>query len=292
MAFLVNLQAFSFQQAAALLLFPPVVGLIDMNSAFSGASARQTAIDMYANGAGAYQANYFHTQFAARGMINADYGPPLKSFPFAEDAEIIHSALEDFMTSFVNSYYKSTAILTGDKELQAWITEAVAAKIIDFPTGPINDRQILIDILTHYAFLLTVQHHTLNTNSPVTTQGVLPFQPAALYAPIPKSKGVTDILPFLPNQAQAIGQISLLADFARPEFERTGKSLLHMFDDASLLGRLNAATGAAAAKFKSAMQSFSAVVSARSFDAQGLCQGMPFIWKVLDPDVAPYYSAI
>lgn len=61
-----------------------------------------------------------------------------------------------------------------------------------------------------------------------------------------------------------------------------------MFDDATLLGGLNAETAAAAATFKSKMQQFSQEVAGRGFDGEGLSQGMPFVWQALDPNVAPY----
>lgn len=61
-----------------------------------------------------------------------------------------------------------------------------------------------------------------------------------------------------------------------------------MFDDPVLLAGLNAETAAAAATFQSSMQQFSDEVGARTFDDEGLSQGMPFVWQALDPNVAPY----
>jgi arachidonate 15-lipoxygenase (second type) / 8-lipoxygenase (S-type) len=61
-----------------------------------------------------------------------------------------------------------------------------------------------------------------------------------------------------------------------------------MFDDKNLLNRMNPKTRAAAATFKQKMQAFSDEVSSRTFDADGLSQGMPFVWQALDPNVAPY----
>jgi arachidonate 15-lipoxygenase (second type)/8-lipoxygenase (S-type) len=285
----VNFQGFAFQQAAAALLFN-TGGNIDLAFVFSGADARTTTQQYYTETAGNFQSNYFQKQFVARGLINATYGPELVDNPFVEDASVIHTALTDFMTTFVDSYYASESAINNDKELQCWTTEAKTAKLMDFPTS--ISRQTLIDMLTHVAFLVSVQHHTLNTNDPVTMNGLLPFHPAALYSPIPTSKGVTNILPFLPPATQAILQINILAGFARPEFVNTDKSLVNMFNDPTLLAGLNSKTKTAAATFLSSMQSFSDVVSARTFDSEGLSQGMPFVWRVLDPQVAPFYAAI
>lgn len=65
-----------------------------------------------------------------------------------------------------------------------------------------------------------------------------------------------------------------------------------MFNDPIFLAGTNTATKAAAATFMSSMKAFSAEVQARTFDADGLCQGMPFVWQALDPAVAPYSVTI
>jgi arachidonate 15-lipoxygenase (second type)/8-lipoxygenase (S-type) len=93
---------------------------------------------------------------------------------------------------------------------------------------------------------------------------------------------------YLPPFTQVLDQFAVGGLFARPRLAGTERALLHMFDDAVMLSRTNPKTKAAAAKFKRSMQAFSAEVSGRTFDADGLSQGMPFVWKALDPNVAPY----
>lgn len=61
-----------------------------------------------------------------------------------------------------------------------------------------------------------------------------------------------------------------------------------MFDEPAILNRMNVNTRNAAATFMNSMNSFSSKVKARTFDSKGLSQGMPFVWKALDPNVAPY----
>lgn len=61
-----------------------------------------------------------------------------------------------------------------------------------------------------------------------------------------------------------------------------------MFDDATMLQKMNANTRTAAATFKSAMDSFSSKIKGRKFDPKGLSQGMPFVWQALDPNVMPF----
>jgi arachidonate 15-lipoxygenase (second type)/8-lipoxygenase (S-type) len=103
---------------------------------------------------------------------------------------------------------------------------------------------------------------------------------------------VEDIIPFLPNITQSIGQIGLTALFARPEYVNSNRSLTQMFNDGIMLARMNKKTAEAARLFQAEMKKFSKLVSSRTFDAQGLCQGMPFIWKALDPERSPYYLTI
>lgn len=196
------------------------------------------------------------------------------------------------MTTFVNSYYQSSDDLVKDDEVQAWIAEATPAEVIDFPSAPLTERSTLIGILTHMAFLATVVHHTLNTNDVFESSGTLPFHPASLYAPIPTTKGVQDILPFLPPAEPAIGQISLTAFFARPTFAHANLTLSYFFEDPTLLSRMNSATVSAAKDFYNSMNKLSGIVSKRKFDKDGLSLGMPFIWKALDPEVAPFYLAV
>lgn len=61
-----------------------------------------------------------------------------------------------------------------------------------------------------------------------------------------------------------------------------------MFDEPNMLKQMNANTRNAAATFMNSMNSFSDEVKARTFDSNGLSQGMPFVWKALDPNVAPF----
>lgn len=65
-----------------------------------------------------------------------------------------------------------------------------------------------------------------------------------------------------------------------------------MFDDEVMLARMSRGVREAAGKFAREMEAFSGVVQARVFGADGLAQGMPFLWRALDPDVAPYSVSI
>ena len=48
----------------------------------------------------------------------------------------------------------------------------------------------------------------------------------------------------------------------------------------------------AAALFKGNMEGISAGVRERGFDEEGLSQGMPFVYRSLDPGTIPFYLAV
>lgn len=79
---------------------------------------------------------------------------------------------------------------------------------------------------------------------------------------------------------------------ARPTFINSEKCLSQMFNGTSMLLRMNEKIAQASADFTNDMLAQSEVVSSRVFDAEGLSQGMPFIWKALDPQRSPYYLTI
>ncbi|KAI4629475.1 uncharacterized protein J4E87_003739 [Alternaria ethzedia] len=267
-------------------------GPIDQLFPWSGSQAGNYTDSLYHSGeSSAFQANFFETNLKRRGLIDSSFGPEIKSFPFYRDASVIHAAIRRFMTTFVESYYKDASAIIKDNELQAWIHEAVPAQIEDFPST-LKDKQTLIDILTHMAHLVSVVHGTLNTNALAASTGVLPFHPLAFYSPLPTAKGVTDIMPFMPQVEAAIGQISLVVDFNRPTFVNSEETTSHMFDNTTMLARMGKEVENAERDFRFAMKNFSAVIRDRKFGEDGLCGDMPYCWTTLDPDTASYWLTI
>lgn len=141
-------EVYAIQPLAATLLFLPGA-VVDQVFAYTGTSAQDYSTNLYKNGgSGRFEANYFTSDLERRGLINSDFGPALKNFPFYEDASTIYNAIHTFMTSFVGSYYSSDSDVTGDQEMQAWVTEAQGpAEAIDFPE--IKTKAGLVDVLTH-----------------------------------------------------------------------------------------------------------------------------------------------
>lgn len=139
------------------------------------------------------------------------------------------------------------------------------------------------------AHLVSTAHHTVNTNELLEVSSALPFCPPSLYRPPPiRKREDTNPVDFLPPLSKALEQLTVGALFARPRLAYTNRTILHMFDDAAMLDRMNPETREANSVFMEAMWNFSADVSRRRFDRKGLSQGMPFVWRALDPKVAPY----
>lgn len=244
----------------------------------------------FSGAAGAVQSNYFVPNLVGRGLLDSYIGPPLKSFPFYEDASVIWNAMRTFMGSFVDSYYSGYRAISQDFELQAWLSEANGpAEVIDFPTNTtLTTPSDLADLLTHVAHLVSTAHHAVNLNQLLTGSGVLPFQPFALYQPLPTTKGATNLAQYLPPAAQVYAEIGLAAVFAHPLLAGTNRSIIHMFDDTPVLALMNQQTREANTRFMQQMKAQSEVVASRKFDSDGLSQGMPFVWQALDPNVVPW----
>ncbi|KAK6360878.1 hypothetical protein TWF730_006994 [Orbilia blumenaviensis] len=286
--------AFGIRPLAVSVLFAKG-GVIDQHFGYSGRAAEVYSDYLYTSGiAGAVQGNYFKTNLRGRGLIDFEEGPPLKHFPFYEDALPIWNAMRTFMTVLVNTYYPDNNAITNDDELMQWVDEANGpAKVVDFPTREImTTRAKLIDLLTHMAHLVSTAHHVVNTNAIITIGGVLPLNPGGLSRPIPTTKGVKNIVKYLPPADKSIAYILSTGLFARPLLAGTDRTLVHMFDDPQMLKRMPPAVTTANKFFKAAMRARSNIVKHRDFGKDGLSQGMPFIWKTLDPDVMPWSLSV
>lgn len=284
-------QAYAIRPVGETVLFNEG-GYFDNTFAVNNHAVRRFATEFYPTGAGAFTPNYFEEELRRRGLTKSTYGPELPHFPFYEDGSRILTVIRRFVQSFVDSCYESDLTVAHDWELQAWAAEAKGpAMVIDFP-AELKHVETLVDIITHMAWLTGVSHHVLNAGTPVATSGVLPLHPAALYAPPPEEKGVKDLLPYLPDEEASVKQISLLARFNRPQLVDAQMTLLYMFDDETLLLREPARLMFANERFKAEMQEISDTINEKTFDEAGLCQGMPFVWRAIDPAQIPFFLSV
>ena len=285
-------QAYAIRPVGEAVLFNEG-GFFDDVFAVNNHAVRRFATDFYPAGAGAFAPNYFETELRRRGLIDNPHGPDLPHFPFYEDGKRILPVIRRFVQAFVDACYENDLAVARDWELQAWVDEANGpARVIEFPPAPLARVETLVEILTHMAWLGGVSHHVLNAGTPVATSGVLPLHPAALYAPPPAQKGVESLMPYLPDEQASVKQIALLARFNRPQLVDTRETLVHMFDHEALLLREPERLTAANERFMGEMQEVSEVINEKMFDEAGLCQGMPFVWKAMDPAQIPFFLSV
>ncbi|KAI8630553.1 lipoxygenase [Xylariaceae sp. FL1651] len=267
-------------------------GQIDSYYPWTGEAAREYTNSVYTSGeVSNFQSNYVQTNLENRGLINSKFGPPLKHFPFWEDCSVVVNNIRAFMRSFIYSYYPNDNAILQDKELQDWASEAQVAQVPDFPTK-ITSRDMVVNMLTHHTYLGTVVHSVLSTDGAVGDSVSLPFAPSAFWKPLPTEKGATDIIQYMPQLYAAIKQVAILAAVNRAFWIDTNQTMSYMFDDDAMLSRMNRETNVAASRYKAAQNVFSTEVRARKFDQDGLSRGMPFMWNVLDPNWAPYWSVV
>lgn len=175
-----------------------------------------------------------------------------------------------------------------------WILEASEeAKVLDFPSFPLTSRSTLVSILSHVAFLTGIAHHVLNGATPGEASGILPLHPSSFNKPLPTRKGtIDDLMPFMHNETEALKQASLLVRFNRPLIEEQRGNLVNMFSGEDFLTQTTLTIDQAAKSFKRKMEKISDDIRAQEFDERGLAQGMPFIWRSLDPRRIPYYLMV
>ena len=269
-------------------------GFFDKSFAPTNFGGRKLSSDLYPVSAGLFRSSQFANDLAGRGLTDCTYGPPLKTMPFYDTVSPMVAAIRKFTETYVNTYYPSDALLVQDHELQAWMLEAVQeARVLDFPPFPLKEREALISILSHIAFLAGVGHHVLNAATPGESSGLLPLHPSAFNRPLPTSKGSIDsLMPYLHNDTEALKQASLLVRFNRPLLEEQKGDLVHMWAGEDFLAQTSPAVQRAAREFLQEMLRISDVIRAQAFDADGLSQGMPFIWRSLDPRKIPYYLSV
>ncbi|KAG5804546.1 hypothetical protein H9Q74_013686 [Fusarium xylarioides] len=281
-----GVNSFAYRVGASASLVNPG-GDIEKNFAWNGDQAIAYSKQLWQSECAPWQANYLKAKLTRRGLINSEYGPELNSFPYYDDVSAILGALRTFITAYVDAYYPSDDAITADKELLAWFHEAAhAVSMINFPDS-ISTKSELVAVLTHHAYLISILHGSLNSNSLVHYSAVLPMHPFSLYQPLPKEKGVSSLVPFLPDLEASIQQITLVASFNQAQIADTSDSLRFLFNETEFYSRINNEAREAAEVYSATMSKFIQDVKGRKLDGDGHSQGMPFVWNVFDPSTAP-----
>lgn len=262
-------------------------------------------------GSGSRSRKYFLGKYGPLRLFK-DKFPRLDNFPYYDDAKRIYDALWDCIASLIYCTYGSDEDVRADPELRNFVKEARkseaegGAGVQDLPALN-GSRAQLIDFVAHIAFLASIKHGVLNTNSPAYGLNTLPYHPMAFYHPLPTTEqekaAVKDLAPYLPNVMQSLQQVALLAAFARPSYVSNngegGRTLLHAFDEPHLLQSWPDTFGRAVKLFKVRMQNLSNDLRQRNSEGGGSAgasasasANAPFAWTALDPNWAPYFAAI
>ncbi|MBX7184180.1 MAG: lipoxygenase [Vicinamibacteria bacterium] len=149
---------------------------------------------------------------AARGVADTT---ALPGFPYRDDALLVWTAIQQWVSSYLRLYYASDADVAGDTELQAWIAEIVSpegGRMKDIgEDGRIRTLDYLIRAVTQIIFIAGPQHAAVNfPQYPIMS--FTPNMPLALYKAPPSSRDLTSengLLDWLPPLDMIQIQMSL-----------------------------------------------------------------------------------
>lgn len=143
----------------------------------------------------------------------------LRDFPYRDDGLLVWNALEDYVSKYIGIYYKSNRDIREDFELQNWFqtlrkpVNEGGLGIVSLPAN-LTNRDQLIDILTIMIFTAAPQHSAIAWIQ-YQYMAFIPNMPAALYQPIPTTKGQfasEDMLTsFLPGVKPSLIQVQFMA---------------------------------------------------------------------------------
>ena len=164
--------------------------------------------------------------------------------------------------------------------------------MVDFPISPLTQADTLMDILTHMSYLTGVNYHVLNSAIPMQSSAVLPLHPPRFLSTHPhyERRGIRP---------------SLLAEsecFVKPDYSaswlyqacalHSQRDLQEIFANSTFLAPATAAAKDAATVLGISLVAISDEISGRTFDEEGLAQGMPFLWRNLDPMRIPFFLSV
>ncbi len=91
-----------------------------------------------------------------------------------------------------------------------------------------------------------------------------------------------------------MAQVTLQLRFQRPQLPAEHGELVDMFSQGAFGNgsSLPWQVVVAAERFRSDMQGIGERIDGKKFDENGLSQGMPFVWKLLDPRKIPYFLSV
>ena len=167
-----------------------------------------------------YFENFSHfalpTNLRQRGV---DSSSTLQDFPYRDDGLLIWNSLEEYVSRYIGIYYKSNRDIRQDSELQNWL-QTLRKPISEGGFGVsslperLTNRDQLIDLLTQLIFTAAAQHSAIALLQ-YQYMAFIPNMPAAIYQPIPTTKGTfvdeKSLTSFLPDINASLFQIQFMS---------------------------------------------------------------------------------
>ncbi|WP_434387807.1 lipoxygenase family protein [Melittangium boletus] len=158
---------------------------------------------------------------ARRGVLAPSILP---DYPYRDDALPLWDALEAFVSDILARFYKSSAELLQDTEMQAWWKDLTThgLPVDKLPCAELTRVADLVDILTTVLFTGSVHHAAVNSLQ-YEHYAFVPNAPLCMRQPPPTKKGVlqaADFAEMIPTRAQTLWQVAMgraLASFGEDE---------------------------------------------------------------------------
>jgi arachidonate 15-lipoxygenase len=156
------------------------------------------------------------TDLRKRGVDNPSI---LGDFPYRDDGLLVWNILFDYVSKYIGIYYKSNRDIREDFELQNWLqalrkpVSEGGFGIVSLPAS-LTNRDQLINILTQMIFTAGPQHSAIAWIQ-YQYMAFIPNMPAAVYQPIPTTKGKfadeNSLTSFLPDIKPILTQIRFIS---------------------------------------------------------------------------------
>lgn len=165
----------------------------------------------------------------------------LPNYYYRDDAIAIWDAIQNYVGEILELYYKSSADLVNDAELQAWKDELIDPNVGRISgllppekstqiTGHLTELEDLIAIITNVIFTATAQHSAVNFGQ-YEYASWIPNMPFATYKPfnglLENQKSKVELVDRLPDRLQSFKQIVLVKALSMPT-PLSSESLLTM----------------------------------------------------------------
>lgn len=174
-----------------------------------------------------------------RGVDDASLLP---DYPYRDDALLLWSAIEEWISNYINYYYTSDQAVEKDSELQSWVEELTAhngGRVNNIgQSNRITKREELIALVTQVCFTGSAQHAAVNFPQE-NLMSYTPAMPLAGYIPaMEKGASEADFLKLLPPLEKAQSQLELVYTLGSVYYTKLGDYGNNYFTDPAIQGYL------------------------------------------------------